>query len=443
MAAQEKTFEQIQKVSIPAISKPVWDFDDRSIMAQLTALTTIRDIVQAEIVNQTGQVIHKVSKDVPKGVLIDEVREYTIETGGYGAAGEKLGVLRIYATKKFIVNKLVNRLMIFFASQLVKSLVISILIYYLVSLLVTRRILNLSKYILMNNHLSPQQWNQFESSGKDFLGRDELSHLQETFLNKLSRLSELQQKNNQLILSQGEELDRQRQMAIESAKLVAVGEMASGIAHEINNPLAIISLSVKGAELAISRQDPPDKIQFFLTRIDKTAQRIAKIVSSMKLSVRDSSQDAVMPVLCSALIEESLILFESRLRNSGVEVRHNLKEYGELKVLCREGQIVQIIVNLLNNAFDAVYQRPQSWIEINFELVDGSMIDLSVVDSGSGISPELAKKIFTPFFTTKEVGKGTGLGLSIAKKNAMANDGDLFLDFNHPNTKFTLRLRRA
>lgn len=445
---QEKSFEQLQKVSLPAIARPLWDFDDKSVLIQLTAMTTIRDILKVQILSPSGDILHEVSK-VSSDALeadksnVDVVKEYLIRSPEVTSMKENLGTLKIYATRSFIIDKLVHRLAVFFVAQLVKSLMISALIYFLVSILINRRILNLSRYIVDNSRRPIEQWSKYSPGQKEIWGRDELSNLQQVLLEHISKLADLHQRNKKLILSQGEELDRQRQMAIESAKLVAVGEMASGIAHEINNPLSIVSLSVKGAELALVKKEPVEKIQFFLTRIDRTTQRISKIVNSMKLSVRDASIDPLAPVLCQTLIEECLILFESRLQNSGIELRTNIKDIAELKVECREGQVVQILVNLLNNAFDAVYQQKKPWIEVYISAASDGMVEISIIDSGKGLSPELASKIFNPFFTTKEVGKGTGLGLSIARKNAHSNGGDLFLDSQSSNTKFTLRLKKS
>src|SRR5262249_15162423 len=113
----------------------------------------------------------------------------------------------------------------------------------------------------------------------------------------------------------------------------------------------------------------------------------------------------------------------------------------DLTVTCRGAQITQILLNLLGNAHDAVVGTSGSWVRIGVS-ASPDAVELSVVDSGSGIPPEIRSRIMEPFFTTKELGKGTGLGLSVSKGLAEANRGTLRYDDQAPHTRFVLRLPR-
>ena len=108
----------------------------------------------------------------------------------------------------------------------------------------------------------------------------------------------------------------------------------------------------------------------------------------------------------------------------------------------RPGQIGQILVNLINNALDAVTDMPDKWIRIAVSHTESHLF-ISVADSGKGVPSAIRHKIFEPFFTSKQVGKGTGLGLSISRSLALSHGGDLFLDEASGNTQFTLRLPKS
>jgi C4-dicarboxylate-specific signal transduction histidine kinase len=110
-------------------------------------------------------------------------------------------------------------------------------------------------------------------------------------------------------------------------------------------------------------------------------------------------------------------------------------------VLCREVQLSQVIINLVNNASDAIIDLPEKWIELDVTKDEtGKKIIISLTDSGNGIPQEIAKKLMTAFFSTKGVGKGTGLGLSISQKIINEHQGDLFLDQSCQHTRFIIEL---
>jgi C4-dicarboxylate-specific signal transduction histidine kinase len=109
------------------------------------------------------------------------------------------------------------------------------------------------------------------------------------------------------------------------------------------------------------------------------------------------------------------------------------------EVECHPSQISQVLLNLLNNAYDAALAQPDRWIELDAR-DQGSLVEISVTDSGPGIPRELARKIMDPFFTTKPPGKGTGLGLSISSNIMTDHGGSLSLDQNSPHTRFVMSL---
>lgn len=229
------------------------------------------------------------------------------------------------------------------------------------------------------------------------------------------------------------------QQVSESYKMIALGEMAGGVAHEINTPLGIISMNTQFIEELVTAGDfTPHKIIKHLETIKKTTTRIAKIVAGLLMFSQDRKEDSFKKVSLSSIFEDTLPFCYERFRAHNIELICPSVS-PDLVINCRPVQISQILVNLLNNAFDAVENSPEKWVSLQvFEKEDS--IELHVQDSGTGVPNEFQDKIMQPFFTTKNVNKGTGLGLSISRGIAEGHGGSLALDRSSTHTDFVLRL---
>ncbi len=211
-------------------------------------------------------------------------------------------------------------------------------------------------------------------------------------------------------LVQAEENARQeRAITLQASKLVSLGEMSAGIAHEINNPLTIIS----GMSHLIARFiNDPDKIRTKLESINQAIERIAKIVNGLRKFSRSSDKSDYENHQLFEIINEAMILTGARSNRFSTELSFNNRSQSH--IFCNVIEIEQVLINLINNAVDAVKDLDQKWVKL--ELFDqGSEVVLQVRDSGKGIPADQLDKLFQPFHTTKPVGEGTGLGLSIAK----------------------------
>lgn len=240
-----------------------------------------------------------------------------------------------------------------------------------------------------------------------------------------------------------QELETSRALTIETARLSALGQLSAGIAHEVNNPLAVISGMARSLLRMADRGTLGEAdVRRNAARITETTERIAKIVKSLRHIARDDSREDFRIVSLRDVVEECLDLCRERFRLHSVDLFCPEIDPA-LTIRSREAQIAQILLNLLQNAFDAAAESAgEKWVRLDVTIRDTFLL-LSVTDSGPGIPAELRPRIMEPFFTTKPVGKGTGLGLSISRSIAEAHSGSLELCAGEGHTKFVLTLPLA
>ena len=229
-----------------------------------------------------------------------------------------------------------------------------------------------------------------------------------------------------------------QEMLFTSAKLSALGEMSGGVAHEINNPIAIIISKARLLQRRILADNVnKEQIAADLKKIEDTGNRIARIVKGLRTFTRKGENDPLEMASLQQIINETIDLCAERFKLHSVELR--LADIPAATLQCRPIEISQIILNLLNNAHDAIENLEERWIEIG-ATVTNETVRIAVTDSGHGIAPEVVSKIMEPFFTTKGIGRGTGLGLSISSGIAKSHHGELFYDPSSANTRFILQL---
>jgi PAS domain S-box-containing protein len=257
-------------------------------------------------------------------------------------------------------------------------------------------------------------------------------------------LSKITDSNGQLLsgqiafLQDTTEKQQLKSALVNASKLTALGEMAGGIAHEINNPLAIIQgKATQLLKLLLSDSLTNEMGIKSLDKIVNTTERIAKIVRGLKSFTRNADQDPVGRIELKELMDNILGLCTERFYEHGVKLE--VSRSPEVTLQCRVVQIEQVIVNLLNNAYDAIEIFKEKWIRIDYQLKN-KKLQIWVTDCGPGIPADILEKLMQPFFTTKSSGKGTGLGLSISKRIIEAHEGRLTYDGSSGNTRFVVEL---
>ena len=211
------------------------------------------------------------------------------------------------------------------------------------------------------------------------------------------------------------DLKAMQETLVQSGKLAALGELAAGIAHELNQPLTAVKGFAQEAKALILNGLSKEDMLHHLDEVVKGADKMEKIISHLRNFTRKSTEDFTM-VDVHTIIEESLLLIDKQLRSRGISVVKNFMN--DLPpIYCNPFQLEQVFINLATNARDAIEATKNGRGTIKIQTMRSKaddFIEIKYEDDGCGISDNAKGKIFNPFFTTKEVGEGMGLGLSIS-----------------------------
>ena len=236
----------------------------------------------------------------------------------------------------------------------------------------------------------------------------------------ITKHSELREAYMQLEKANAE-LKSMQETLVQSGKLAALGELAAGIAHELNQPLTAVKGFAQEIKSVIGSGVTKENVGTALSFVDEViigANKMEKIISHLRNFTRKSTED-IQKVNIQEVIEESLLMLDKQFKSRGIEVHcHFAKHLPE--VYCNPFQLEQVFINLATNARDAIEGKNKASgessgrIDITTSITKEGMVEVDFEDNGCGIPDKVKSKIFNPFFTTKEVGKGMGLGLSIS-----------------------------
>lgn len=259
--------------------------------------------------------------------------------------------------------------------------------------------------------------------------RDEIGELARSFDYMRHQLEE---KKRELIVSQGH--------VHHANKLASLGEMASSMAHEINSPIQTINLIAQRVQRQLKKNIPAEDIDASMQKITNSVKKISDIIDSLRMVSRDSTSDDFTDTTISELVRDVINMTEERFKVNNIHFDVNYHDISEDTLLqCQRLQISQVLINLVNNAYDAIQHIEPKWIHIDINKLSDK-IQFSITDSGTGISNKIADRIFEPMFTTKDIGKGTGLGLSISHDIVSKHNGRLYIDIESSHTRFIMEL---
>lgn len=235
------------------------------------------------------------------------------------------------------------------------------------------------------------------------------------------------------------QLEEQIAKSFNDRKLAALGEMAGGIAHEINNPLAIlVGRAGQLRKFVSSLHCDQAQAEMILNSIEKTIFRIQEAVTDLETIASNPSTEETKHLHFGRLLQRIRDLSINRYAPRGIRV--DFPEGYEAAIEAREVELAQAFLYLIENAAEAAQKSEVPWFRVEVQALDADTLRVRLLDSGEGVPEEVRDKIFQPFFTTKEVGQGRGVGLSLAMSIIDSHGGRLYFDFSQPHTTVCVEL---
>jgi C4-dicarboxylate-specific signal transduction histidine kinase len=265
------------------------------------------------------------------------------------------------------------------------------------------------------------------------------------FLSALTRIDEdsvlVASIDIQDLVEARELLEQEKRQSQEKARLAGLGLMAGGIAHEINNPLAVIQSRCDIIKRRLVKLEQPEAVEALesLNKVFPMIKRITQIINSMRCLARDSHQDEFEDVTVQSSLDDITILIQEKLKRQNIEFKISGPDL-QTSFHGKKGELAQVFVNAINNSMQAVESLNEKWIHIIAEKLSSDRLKITIQDSGSGISEEHRDKVMTPLFTTKGPGQGTGLGLALSRKIIEIHKGDIYFDHSQKNTTLVIEL---
>ena len=243
---------------------------------------------------------------------------------------------------------------------------------------------------------------------------------------------QLEDKKQELIISQGH--------VHHANKMASLGEMASGLAHEINSPIQTINLIAQRVQRQLKKNMSSEEIDDSMSKITASVNQISEIIDSLRNVSRDSTDDDFIETSIADLIQDAVNMTEERFKVNNIQFDITFHDLSENTLIqCQRLQVSQVLINLVNNAYDAIQTCDDKWVKIDIKKIS-DRIQIAVTDCGTGIAPEIVEKIFEPMFTTKDIGQGTGLGLSISREIILKHNGLFYVKKESSNTCFIIEL---
>lgn len=250
--------------------------------------------------------------------------------------------------------------------------------------------------------------------------------------NVRQKTNQLLQNMHRIIKKKSKEPQLTAKDSVHAAQLQAVGEMAGGIAHEINNPLTVIMTSSELLKAMVEKYENNEKLVRYADKIQLMTDRIVEIISSLRSMAGRNDQAEMQAHHIERVFKDLLNLSENKVRNQDIKIEVEGRDNPSLNTICHLSQIQQVLFSMILNSVDAFKE-----IE-NFEgnkridikcFAENNQLIIDYRDNGCGIPSEVIPKIFLPFFSTKETGKGVGMGLSVVKGIIESHNGDIqYLD---------------
>ncbi|MFG1499661.1 ATP-binding protein [Halobacteriovorax sp. XZX-3] len=435
----ENDREIISRQIVNSLKLPIWNLNKEYIQKisnvfvnssdQAVTAITVRDENES-LLSQISLVEAAAPKYVSPEIVIENF-EVIYE-------GKKIGSVEIRFSNQLnaiYVHNIMKMIGVWFISGLVLSLIVTSIAYYYLFFNPLKHFVNRTSRIASGDFRPIRE--KFVLNELSFFAKTLNKTLTEIILRDV-KLKRYNEELEAIVTTRTQELYEQRERSHESERLAALGQMAAGIAHEINNPLFVILGNLNRLKKCVNGE----KCEYILEKVELAADRITDIVKSMSTMSRDGQKDLKTIIRCEEL--ESIVssICRGRLAEKDIRLEFSYdKSSIDNLIYANKTQISQVLVNLINNSIDAIEELDERLIIVSIKQ-DFENLYIEVIDSGKGIDPRIESRIMEPFYTTKDVNKGTGLGLSLSYEMMLNNDGYLRYDSKSENTKFILSLPR-
>ncbi|MEH6348113.1 MAG: ATP-binding protein [Bermanella sp.] len=251
--------------------------------------------------------------------------------------------------------------------------------------------------------------------------------------------SEINENNFVYIAQDMTEKNEMEVYLLQSAKLASLGEISTGLAHEINSPILEISMIAERVKRRFLKGNT-DNLSDTMDQVINSVKHVSSLIESMRRVTRHSDQDEFEYTEIQDIIGDVMGLGYERYTQGGVKIDiEYINDTSQVQIQCQRLQISQVLINLINNAFSVVKEMDDKWVRISIEEQENDLT-LSITDSGLGIPSDIQQKMFNPMFTSKDIGEGSGLGLSISTNIVRKHNGTLIYNEKSKHTCFVLTL---
>lgn len=468
--AQSSHFRVIDHSARTSLREALYNFDDDQIDSILGSIAAVQGVREAVVLSPNGETYQRITHQqalktrpmvtiaakVPEIPLLrfiaNRIPDHTHSmrqnlTKVVDGKQLDLGSLVFYYNHRHMYYELLFKALAFVTAKFIETLLVCLVMFLICSQLVTRHIRAIAdffKRIDWTEVGSEDQTEPLQLARKISPNHDELDvlvhHINEMYCLASSALAEKTKEAEHY----SKEVKAQQAAAINTAKLSSLGQMAGGIAHEINNPLTIIQGHCNILKKQLTNPNAtPQQLDKSFTRISSSILRITEVTGGLLAFSRDLKDQRVVETTVQELVAKLDNIASLIFAKDSIDYSSYWQGTDKVIRSC-EGPIIQIVTSLFTNSRDAVLSQSSKgkrWVKLEvFESKGGEAIEITVKDSGDGVSIENHSKLFEPFFTTKPIGAGAGLGLSICHGLAEELGGSISYDAHQVNTCFTIKL---
>ncbi len=238
------------------------------------------------------------------------------------------------------------------------------------------------------------------------------------------------------------QIESDQNVILQNSKMATIGEVTATISHEINNSLMAIVMASVVINQDLEKDCRSPSIEVSLNVINKTTQNMSALIKNIKkFSFNGQEKFQLVSESPFSLIQQSIEICSHLSKKMNIKTEHISNIHPDAKFNIPSSELGQILLNLIKNALDHVekLEKQSRWIRIESNIVHGTL-HIAVFNGGDKPSKEIQKKLFTPFFTTKDIGKGTGIGLSLSKKMMENASGKIYFDNSQEEICFKIEL---